>query len=141
MRDEIKKYFRFLIDPESEDFEPLYITATFLTPVYKFVLDDKLKEKAIDNLKKMLKKQGPPVEVEENDGVLDLDETNNNVEVSLPGFKLLSSKILNATSNNIGPIDDGDSDIKQYESKSKIYLDRLKAGAYGRAGPGTTRRS
>ena len=140
LRDKIKKYFRFLIDPESEDFEPLYITATFLSPVYKFVLDDELKEKAIDNLKKMLKKQGPPVEVEENDGVLDLDETNNNVEVSLPGFKLLSSKILNSTSNNIGPIDDGDSDIKQYESKSKIYLDRLKAGAYGRAGPGDNKK-
>ena len=61
----------------------------------------------------------------------DLDVYNNNVEIALPGFKILSAKIFNSDGFDRRPNEDGDIDLdlKQYEAKSKIYMDRVKAKA------------
>ena len=131
---EIERYFKFLLDPSSEEFDPLYITATYLCPVYRFALDDEMKEKAIKNLKTIVKKSSQE-DIEEvhddNAEDSDLDVYNNNVEIALPGFKILSAKIFNSDGFDRRPNEDGDIDLdlKQYEAKSKIYMDRVKAKA------------
>ena len=111
---EIERYFKFLLDPSSEEFDPLYITATYLCPVYRFALDDEMKEKAIKNLKTIVKKSSQE-DIEEvhddNPEDSDLDVYNNNVEIALPGFKILSAKMFNSDGCVSRPKEDGDIDL------------------------------
>ena len=93
-----------------------------------------MKEKAIKNLKTIVKKSSQE-DIEEvhddNAEDSDLDVYNNNVEIALPGFKILSAKIFNSDGFDRRPNEDGDIDLdlKQYEAKSKIYMDRVKSKA------------
>ena len=132
---EMKKYFAFLLDPTSVDFDPLYVTATYLSPVYKLSLADNMKEIAIKNLKELVenekkKDDGDMEVVEENGNMEAQSEPTENQNISWPGLKLLSSKILKSHSNNNNGNNKKEdcfaSDVKVYEAKSSLRLEKLK---------------
>ena len=54
---EMKKYFGFVLDSESDDFESVYFLATFLDPVYSAILSIEQREIAVKHLKTLMKEQ------------------------------------------------------------------------------------
>jgi hypothetical protein len=62
LRDEVKKYFKFMLDQFYLDFDPLYVTAT-----YKLALSEEMKVIAVKNLKKLSK-------LKENIGIMEGQE-------------------------------------------------------------------
>merc|ERR1719186_38819 len=42
LKREIIKYFKYVMDSESANFNPVYIAATYLDPFYKLTLDDNM---------------------------------------------------------------------------------------------------
>ena len=53
---QVNNTFGFVCDPRDEDFEPIYITTTFLDPYYKFLIDDGLKDMVFEYLLTLVKK-------------------------------------------------------------------------------------
>ena len=52
-----KKYFAFVLDPDSNDFLPVFWCATFLSPVHKLVLSPEQRKVATTYLKGMSRLQ------------------------------------------------------------------------------------
>ena len=131
LRNQFKDYFKFLLDPKADKFDPLYITATYLCPVYRFCLDDEMKTIAVDNLKMLIKK------ADDNNGEIVEEQIEPTeviepeVNLSLPGFKMLSAKILKNTENyNVSEQkDEAEQDINKYEKRSELTMEKIKKAA------------
>ena len=54
LKNEVVKYFAYVIDPDSCDFDPFYVCSTYLDPFYMGVLDDKMMNVAKNGLKKLM---------------------------------------------------------------------------------------
>lgn len=64
---QVNNTFGFVCDPRDENFEPIYITTTFLDPYYKFLIDDGLKDMVFEYLLTLVKKNsGNDDNIEEN---------------------------------------------------------------------------
>ena len=79
-------HFKFVLDADSEKFNPVYVTATFLDPFYKLTLNPEMSSKAKRYLLEKLEDAPINAEVQE---VTVRDEPQDEVEVANVGTKLI----------------------------------------------------
>ena len=90
---EMTKYFKYVLEKDDQDFNPLFVAATYLDPFYKLVLSDEMIEVAKEFLIKLVKKETEardPFMLEE----VELVEVQVTSKLVLPGLSRLSKDIM-----------------------------------------------
>lgn len=131
LKEEMKKYFKFVLDANFSDFNPLYIAATYLDPFYKLTLDEEMTEIAKDFILELVKEEQN--DLNDNIRVVENKEKDVNLEQPkfvLPGFSRLSENILKKSqgdadvgSNSVETVHSAlEKDFKLYDLRAKVVF-------------------
>ena len=100
MLEDLKRRFGYTVDPSDAKFDPIFVTATFLNPAYKAILEEVQIRAAIKYLKELCRpsvRETPPVLVQDDDATyapdVEVDETQES-EPPSKRPKLLSRVVL-----------------------------------------------
>ena len=122
LKQEIIKAFQFVLDAEAEDFNPVYVTTTFLDPFYKFTVPQPM----IDDVYGFLKSLVRDSSAEENSMQLSQEES---VSFIIPGLLNLSKNF--ASSSAVPRLQSSNSldmklqkDLELYELKAKQIVEK-----------------
>ena len=122
LKEELEKMFKFVLDSEDEDFNPLYVTTTFLDPFYKFTVAPTMIDAVNDFLKTLVKDST----AEENNIQLRQEE---GVSFIIPGLLNLSKNF--ASSGSVPRLQSSSSvemklqkDVELYEMKAKQIVEK-----------------
>ena len=137
LKKNIKFYFKYLTDPLDINFDPIVITATYLSPVHRHILNEDQNHIAEDHIKTLLESYAQEVgavapigETGDVEGELEEDES-----ITIPGLKFLSKKIIKGTKS---PTSDPSAalkqDLDQYNIKSKQVINKLMKSASHKEG-------
>lgn len=79
MKDDLTKRYRFVVNPDASDFDPIYVAATFLNPPYRELLDEEQKCKAEEFLLELMNKDGSTITTMFSDEEEPQNEQNDTV--------------------------------------------------------------
>ena len=121
----IGNYFDHVTDQYDPKFDPIFLTATYLSPIHRHILNKRQIQLAESHLKELIKSyEDKEVVQEEDNSDVDIEQETDDTTFKIPGLKFLSSKIME--SDNGGGEDVVESDFAIYFSKSKQVLAKLK---------------
>lgn len=130
LKKNIDFYFKHLTDPENISFDPIVLTATYLSPVHHHILREDQISIAEDHIKTLLVDYGEAVEIvpaNPDDGGRVAEEIKS---VTIPGLKFLSKKIFDGTKTVLGDSRAAlNEDLRQYKLKSKQVVTKLMKSA------------
>ena len=99
LKKNMKSYFNYMVDPLDSNFDPIVITATYLSPVHRHILNEEQVQVAKDHVKDLLRtydEDEQDVRVEDGHGVGGEEQKTT---ITIPGLKFLSKTILQASNN------------------------------------------
>ena len=133
LKKNIKYYFNHLIDPLDINFDPIAITATFLSPVHRHILSEEQIKIAEDHIKILLDSYDQSTNTApEETGEIEVEEEKT---ITIPGLKFLSKKIIRGNNGSTSdPAAALKRDLDQYQIKSKQVLNKLMQSASHKVG-------
>ena len=130
LKKNMKSYFNYMMDPLDSNFDPIVITATYLSPVHRHILNEEQVQVAEDHVKDLLRtydEDEQDVRVEDGHGVGGEEQETT---ITIPGLKFLSKTILQTSNNaNSDPAAALKRDLDHYKIQSKKVLTRLMKSA------------
>ena len=128
---ELKQRFGYAVDPSDSKFDPIFITATFLNPAYKAILEEAQIRAVIKYLKELCRpyvRETPPVLVQDDDATYVPNvEVHEPQESEPPAMhpkllsivaSLLKEKQKDKENSNSGSLPPEEKDIEQYNQEN-----------------------
>ena len=100
LKSEMEHYFRHVLDPKSEVFNPVYYLATFLDPIFSQVLTADQNKTAVELLKQKIKEEMSKNNEDWRNIVDNPGEGDVSKKTLFKGFKHISSLLANAQSSD-----------------------------------------
>ena len=122
LKSELSSTFGYVIDPESEDFNPIYVAATFLDPLFHAVVaqDEVLRGEAVTFLSKLVAS-----------GSVEPDGDQSTSAIKIKGFPFLKQTVSIKSGDASGS--PCDRDITKYLDRASSFLIRTTNEAYANA--------
>ena len=119
---ELSSTFGYVIDPESEDFNPIYVASTFLDPLFHAVVaqDEVLREEAVKFLTKLV-----------GSGSVEPDGEQSTGAIKIKGFPFLRQTVSNKSGDASGS--PCGRDINKYLDRASSFMIRTTNEAYANA--------
>ena len=130
LKSEIREYFKHVLDPTCDEFDPIYHLATFLDPIFSQVLTQDQNKIAIAALKarikgEMIKKGEDWENILEHTGEGETDSTKKTL---FRGFKHISNLIASAQSSDKAKSTPFSRDLELYKAEiQRVLLARAQA--------------
>ena len=119
---ELSSTFGYVIDPESEDFNPIYVSSTFLDPLFHTVVaqDEALRAEAVKFLSKLVAS-----------GSAEPGGDQSTSAIKIKGFPFLRQTVSNKSADASGsPLS---RDINKYLDRASSFMIRTTSEAYANA--------
>ena len=134
LKKNIKSYFSHLTDSDNINFDPIVITARYLSPVHHQILNQDQIQIAEDHIKSLLESYGEAA-AKGSDSDDEGREAEETKAVTIPGLSFLSRTIFDGTKTAVGdPRAELNQDFHQYKLKSKQVITKLMNSASHREG-------
>ena len=119
---ELSSTFGYVIDPESEEFNPIYVASTFLDPLFHAVVaqDEVLREEAVKFLTKLV-----------GSGSVEPDGEQSTGAIKIKGFPFLRQTVSNKSGDASGS--PCGRDINKYLDRASSFMIRTTNEAYANA--------
>ena len=140
LEENIKDYFGYVLDHQHPRFDPVFVTATYLSPIHRNILSRSDILRAEDYIKEQLVKYDEPSsssleDANSDNGIIPPVDHEGQTDrsyqsVSIPGLEFLSQQIF----SKVASVSDSEdnllkSDISYYDLRSKQVLEKLVKSA------------